>query len=163
MNKIRKLDIKFLFAHPAHFFSLGFGSGLFPKAPGTAGTVVGIPVYLLLAAYLDSTQYAIATAVVIVFGFWVCGITERAIGEHDHGSIVWDEIAGYLITMFLAPTTWWSVLAGFLLFRLFDIWKPYPISWVEQRFNGGVGTMMDDVVAGLFAWLALQMILYFIG
>ena len=123
------------------------------------GTLVALPIYFLMAQYLDSLSYALATLAIITLGFWICGITERALGSHDHGSIVWDEIAGFLVTMFLAPVTWWSIIAGFVLFRAFDIAKPFPISWFDKELKGGFGTVMDDVVAGVFAWLCLQALL----
>lgn len=149
-----------LLLHPAHFLSLGFGSGLLPKAPGTFGTLAAIPVYLLMAHYLTSITYALATLAMLVIGIWICGITERALGTHDHGSIVWDEIVGLLITMYLAPLAWWTILLGFLFFRLFDILKPFPISWLDRNMRGGLGTMIDDVVAGILAWISLQLVLW---
>jgi len=160
MNNGVKPDWKFLLAHPAHFLALGFGSGLSPKAPGTAGTVAAIPVYLLIVALGNDYLYAVITLLVIGTGFWICGFTERKLGAHDHASIVWDEIAGFLITMFLAPITWWSVLAGFLFFRVFDILKPYPVSWFDAHLQGGFGTMIDDVMAGVYAWFAMQIFLF---
>lgn len=160
MNKKVEPDLRFLLSHPAHFLSLGFGAGLFPRAPGTAGTVVAIPLYLLLAGTESVLIYAIVTLLIIVIGVWICGYTERELGSHDHSSIVWDEIAGFLITMFMAPLAWWSVLAGFLLFRLFDIVKPYPVSWFDTHLQGGFGTMIDDVMAGVYAWFVLQVLLY---
>lgn len=156
----RPPDLKFLFSHPAHFLSLGFGAGLSPKAPGTIGTLVAVPVYLVMARYLDHVTYAMVVLGIIALGFWICGITERALGSHDHGSIVWDEIAGFLVTMYLAPVTVWSIFAGFVLFRIFDIAKPFPVSWLDRELEGGFGTVMDDVVAGIFAWICLQAILF---
>lgn len=155
-----KPDLKFMLSHPVHFLSLGFGAGLLPKAPGTYGTLVAIPVYLLMTAVLNQWQYALACMAIIVSGVFLCDFTEKAMGSHDHGSIVWDEIAGYLVTMFLAPVTWWSVLAGFLLFRLFDIAKPFPVSWLDRRLPGGIGTMLDDVAAGLMAFAGLQALVW---
>ena len=158
-NNIRP-GSKFLFSHPAHFLSLGFGAGLSPKAPGTMGTLVAVPIYIVMAQFLDHLTYAIVTLAIVIFGFWICGVTERALGSHDHGSIVWDEIAGFLVTMYLAPVTWWSVVAGFVLFRAFDIAKPFPISWFDKELKGGFGTVMDDIAAGVFAWLCLQGLLF---
>lgn len=163
MNSGVKPDLRFLLAHPAHFLALGFGSGLFPRAPGTAGTVVAIPLYLLLVTTTNHFIYATATLLVIVLGFWICGYAERKLGTHDHASIVWDEIAGYLVTMFLAPLTWWSVLAGFAFFRLFDILKPYPVSWFDTHLKGGFGTMIDDVMAGVYAWFSMQLLLFVVA
>lgn len=157
-KKIKTVPAKLLL-HPAHFLSLGFGSGLLPKAPGTFGTLAAIPLYLLMSYYLTNVLYAIVTVAMLVIGIWICDITERAIGTHDHGSIVWDEVVGFLITMLFAPVSWWTVLAGFVLFRLFDILKPFPISWLDRHMQGGLGTMMDDVAAGIMAWASLQLVL----
>jgi phosphatidylglycerophosphatase A len=138
-----------------HFFAFGFGSGKAPVAPGTFGTLVGIPIYLLLeplAIYI----YVAAVAGMFAAGVWVCRVTERDLGVHDHPSIVWDEIVGYLITMFLAPAGWMWPALGFVLFRLFDIWKPFPIRQLERRIQGGFGNMLDDALAAVYAWLVLQ-------
>jgi len=158
-KKIKNVPVKLLL-HPAHFLSLGFGSGLLPKAPGTFGTLAAIPLYLLMSHYLTNVLYVIVTVAMLVIGIWICGMTEKAIGIHDHGSIVWDEVVGFLITMLFAPVTWWTVLAGFLLFRLFDILKPFPVSWLDRHMQGGLGTMMDDVAAGVLAWVSLQLLLW---
>jgi phosphatidylglycerophosphatase A len=91
-----------------------------------------------------------------VFGIWLCQITEQALGAHDHPSIVWDEIVGFLITMFMVPIGWEWMIAGFLLFRAFDIWKPFPIRQIERRVRGGLGNMLDDALAAVYAWFVLQ-------
>jgi phosphatidylglycerophosphatase A len=138
-----------------HFLAFGFGSGRLPVAPGTFGTLVGIPAYLLLqplAIYI----YVAVVASLFGIGVWLCHVTEQDLGVHDHPGIVWDEIVGYLITMFMAPAGWVWMAAGFLLFRLFDIWKPFPIRQIEHRVRGGFGNMLDDALAALYAWLALQ-------
>jgi len=163
MNHTSKPDKRLLFSSPAHFLALGFGSGLVPKAPGTAGTVAAIPVYLLMAIYLKPAVYLLATVGLIVLGFWICDQTNKALGSHDHGAIVWDEITGFLLTMFMAPVAWWSILAGFVLFRLFDIVKPFPISWFDRHLKGGFGVMVDDVLAGIYAWFCLQAGLFFLS
>jgi phosphatidylglycerophosphatase A len=160
VNKTFAPDRKMLLSHPAHFLSLGFGAGLLPGAPGTFGTIVAIPVYLLMVLNLSTVHYAVVTLVLAGIGMVVCEYTERAIGAHDHGSIVWDEIVGFIITMFLAPVTWWSIVAGFLFFRFFDILKPFPVSWLDTHLRGGIGTMMDDVAAGLLAFASLQLLVY---
>ncbi len=140
----------------ARFLALGFGSGKAPFAPGTFGTLTAIPIYLLLRE-LTPLLYALVVVAMFVLGVWVCQVTEQDIGEHDHASIVWDEIVGYLITMFMAPVGWVWIVAGFLLFRLFDIWKPFPIRALERRIQGGLGNMLDDVLAAVYALVCIQM------
>ena len=146
--------------NPLHWLATGFGSGLSPKAPGTMGTLMAIPCYLLIAG-LPPVAYLGVLLVAAVAGIFICEAATRAIGMDDHGGIVWDEIVGYAITMFLAPTGWWWILAGFLLFRLFDIIKPWPICWFDRRVHGGLGIMLDDIVAGVFAWVCLQLLAHF--
>ncbi|MDO8706351.1 MAG: phosphatidylglycerophosphatase A [Sulfuricaulis sp.] len=138
-----------------HFLAFGFGSGKAPVAPGTFGTLVAIPLYLLLRP-VALPVYAVVVAAMFVIGVWLCRVTEQDLGVHDHSSIVWDEIVGYLITMFMAPAGWEWVVLGFFLFRLFDIWKPFPIRQLERRIHGGFGNMFDDALAAVYAWLVLQ-------
>jgi phosphatidylglycerophosphatase A len=135
---------------PIHLLAFGFGSGLLPKAPGTYGTLVGIPIYLLIQP-LSLINYGAIVLLAFVIGIWLCEVTSRDLGVHDHGGIVWDEIVGYLVTMMVAPSGWLWVVLGFLLFRLFDILKPWPICWFDQKVSGGFGIMLDDLIAGLFA------------
>lgn len=134
---------------PIHLLAFGFGSGLLPKAPGTYGTLVGIPLYLLLQP-LSLLLYSLLVLLAFVAGVWICQRTSDDLGVHDHSGIVWDEIVGYLVAMLLAPSGWVWIAIGFLLFRGFDILKPWPILWIDQRVKGGLGIMLDDVVAGLF-------------
>lgn len=140
-----------------HFLAFGFGTGKAPVAPGTFGTLAGIPIYMFLHP-ASLPVYAGVVAVLFAFGVWLCQVTERDLGVHDHPGIVWDEIVGYLITMFMAPAGWEWMAAGFLLFRLFDIWKPFPIRQIEHRIQGGFGNMLDDALAAVYAWLVLQAI-----
>lgn len=148
----------FRVAHPAHFLALGFGSGLAPWMPGTFGTLAAIPVYLLVAQ-LSLVYYLVLTAAMFAVGVWLCDVTARDAGVHDHPAIVWDEIVGFLITMLAVPPTWYGVLAGFLLFRLFDILKPWPIRLLDRYVKGGFGIMVDDAVAGLFALPLMHLLL----
>lgn len=138
-----------------HFLAFGFGTGRSPVAPGTFGTLVGIPAYLLLQPFAIYIYVAVVAGLFGV-GVWLCQVTERDLGVHDHPGIVWDEIVGYLITMFMAPAGWEWVVLGFLLFRLFDIWKPFPIRQIERRVRGGFGNMLDDALAAAYAWVMLQ-------
>jgi phosphatidylglycerophosphatase A len=145
-----KLTPRQIMSDPVLFLAFGFGSGLAKKAPGTFGTLAAIPVYWLFAQ-ADMAVYSLLTLIVSVAGVWISGIAAEKLGEHDFGGIVWDEIAGFLITMWLVPLTWQTIMAGFILFRFFDILKPWPIKWLDQQVQGGLGIMIDDVLAGLFA------------
>lgn len=147
-----------IWRNPVHFLAFGFGSGAMPFAPGTFGTLVAIPVFLLFSG-LTLWLYLLLTAVMLLLGIWLCHVTAHDLGVHDHSGIVWDEIVGYLITMIAAPPTWQTIVLGFVLFRIFDILKPWPIGWVDKRVQGGLGIMLDDVLAGIFAALVLQMML----
>jgi phosphatidylglycerophosphatase A len=142
-----------------HLLSLGFGTGLVPKLPGTAGTVVGVVLFLPLQ-YLPWQYYLAVTLVMFVAGIWLCGRTADRLGVHDHPAIVWDEIVGYLVTMCLAPPGWMWLLAGFILFRIFDIWKPWPIRWLDKQVRGGLGIMLDDLLAAVYAMICIQIIAY---
>lgn len=148
--------------HPIHFLSFGFGTGLSPRAPGTFGTLAGIPFVLLLGTGSVFT-YAAATALLFVVGIYLCDRTAHALGVHDHPAIVWDEVVGYLVTCFLVPLEAHWLLLGFLLFRVFDILKPWPISWIDRRVTGGFGIMLDDLLAAVPAWLLLQGAVYWAG
>ncbi|MNM75394.1 Phosphatidylglycerophosphatase A [compost metagenome] len=125
------------------------------KAPGTWGTLVGL-MFVPLLQLLPHWGYGLILLLGSLFGFWLCGKVSRDLGVHDHGGIVWDEIVGIWITLWLAPPGWLWLLAGFVLFRVLDILKPWPISWVDRRVHGGVGIMLDDLLAGAAAWLLLQ-------
>lgn len=149
------------FRHPVHFLAIGLGSGAAPKAPGTFGTLAAIPLYVLLAQ-ASVPVYLLLLVVAFAIGVYLCGKTAADWGEHDHGAIVWDEFVGFWITMIAVPLTWYWVLTGFLLFRLFDIWKPWPIKVLDQQVHGGLGIMIDDVVAGLYALLVIQGLLLFV-
>jgi phosphatidylglycerophosphatase A len=141
--------------HPVHFLAFGLGAGLMPVAPGTFGTLVALPLYLYLQQ-LSNGGYLLWVILLFLVGIGLCAKTARDLQTPDHSGIVWDEIVGYLVTMFMAPTGWVWMLLGFLWFRLFDIWKPFPIRWLDRHVHGGLGIMLDDVAAGLAAALALQ-------
>jgi phosphatidylglycerophosphatase A len=141
--------------NPVHFLAFGLGSGASPKAPGTAGTLAAVPLWYLLAQ-TPLAMYLLLVLLAFVIGIWLCGRTSRDLGVHDHGGIVWDEFVGYWITMIAVPVDWIWALVGFILFRLFDIWKPWPIGPVDRHVHGGLGIMLDDVLAGIMAALVLQ-------
>lgn len=144
-----------LLRDPVHCLALGFGSGLAPVAPGTAGTLVGVLLDPLLRL-LDFELRVAVVAAMAVAGVWICGASARRLGVHDHPAIVWDEIVGYLALMLVVPAGWPWALAGFAVFRLFDIWKPWPIRQLDHAVPGGLGIMLDDLVAA--AWGALLIV-----
>ncbi len=156
------MKVAFNLTNPVHFLALGFGSGLLKPGPGTWGTVAAIPVYLALCliASPSSWLYLLITLVLFTVGIYLCGKTASDVGVHDHGSIVWDEIVGYLITMVYFEATLFNILVGFILFRVFDIWKPWPIKLLDKHVHGGFGIMIDDVLAGVFAWIGLFAVHY---
>ena len=153
---------KAILANPIHLLAFGFGAGLFPKAPGTMGTVVAVLIYLVLPS-MPPIIYAGLILLSFVFGIWICGKTAEDLGVHDHGGIVWDEFVGYWITMFMAPSGLFWLLLGFVLFRLLDIFKPWPIKWADKELAGGLGIMLDDVLAGIMAALCMQALVVLIG
>jgi phosphatidylglycerophosphatase A len=143
--------------NPVHLLAFGLGSGVSPVAPGTLGTLVAVPLYLLLEP-LSLFSYLVTVAVAFVAGVWLCDQTSRDLGVHDHGGIVWDEIVGYLVTMALAPEGWLWMLVGFVLFRIFDIFKPWPIGLLDKHVEGGFGIMVDDLLAGIYALVAMLLL-----
>jgi phosphatidylglycerophosphatase A len=153
---------KAILANPIHLLAFGFGAGLSPKAPGTMGTVVAVFIYLVLPN-MPPIIYAGLILLSFVFGIWICGKTAEDLGVHDHGGIVWDEFVGYWITMFMAPSGLFWVLLGFVLFRLLDIFKPWPIKWADKELAGGLGIMLDDVLAGIMAALCMHSLVALIG
>jgi len=144
-----------VFRDPIHFLALGFGAGCAPKAPGTFGTLAAIPLYLL-AQPLPLWAYLLLTTLGFIVGIWICDRAARDLGVHDHPAIVWDEVVGYFVTMIAAPAGWLWIVIGFVLFRVFDILKPWPIRRADQRIGGGFGIMFDDLLAAGYAWLVLQ-------
>jgi len=148
-------NFTFLIKHPAHFLALGFGSGLAPKAPGTFGTIVGLPLFYLIAHYSLNIQLSII-ALLFIIGIYFCDVTGKALGVSDHGSIVWDEIAAMMLVLTITPMHWLWWLIAFGLFRLFDIWKPFPIRQCDAKLKGGFGVMFDDLLAAVYAMIALK-------
>ncbi len=141
--------------NPVHFLAFGLGSGAAPVAPGTFGTLAAVLIYLALPS-MGWMWYLLMLLLTFVAGIWLCGKTADDIGVHDHGGIVWDEFVGLWLTMFLAPPGWVWLVLGFVLFRVFDVLKPWPIRWLDRRVAGGFGIMIDDILAGIFALLCLQ-------
>lgn len=156
---LRAVTIRSVWRNPIHFIGFGFGSGLAPIMPGTFGTLAAIPIYLLMT-HLQLWSYIILTAIFTILSVFICHITSRDIGVHDYTPIVLDEIVGYLVTMIAAPIGWFWVIFGFLLFRVFDIWKPWPIRWLDEHVHGGLGIVIDDLVAAIYSWIVLQLIAF---
>ena len=141
--------------NPVHFLALGFGSGLVPVMPGTFGSLAAVPL-LLLAMNLSLPSFIAVTLIASVVGIYLCGKTADDMQVHDHGSIVWDEIAGMFVTLLFLPITASTLILGFLLFRIFDILKPWPIGIIDKRLHGGMGIMLDDILAGAMACACLH-------
>jgi len=146
-----------LLKNPVHLLSVGFGSGLAPKAPGTFGTIAALPFWYVLQ-FLPPAYYVVVLILAFILGVYLCGATADALGVHDHGGIVWDEFVGLWIALFMVPMHLGWILLGFALFRLFDIWKPWPIRVLDAKVHGGFGIMIDDVLAGIYAYLTLQLL-----
>lgn len=155
-------DRRRLLASPAGWLACGFGSGLTAKAQGTFGSAAAILPWLLLRD-LSPFAWLVILAASFAVGVWACEIAGRILGVADHRSLVWDEFVGQWIALLpalLAP--WWAVVAGFALFRLFDVVKPWPIAWFDRRVKGGLGVMLDDVIAGIAAAAVLWLVLFFV-
>ena len=151
-------DARFLAAHPAHVVALGFGIGLVRWAPGTFATAATLPLYWALAAFMPPLAIALLAVPLFLLGVWACDVTGRDLGVADHGGMVWDEIVAFLPLAALASASLALQAAAFVLFRIFDIWKPFPIRQLERRVKGGFGVMADDVVAAAYAGGALLLV-----
>lgn len=156
--KINKTPIS-IFKNPIHFIACGFGVGAIPYAPGTFGTLLSIPLYLILVQ-LPVTLYVLITGVLVLLGIPLCQITNRDFGTEDHPAAVWDEFASFPIVMIGIPFTWYYLLIGFILFRFFDIFKPSVIGWLDRNIHGGLGAMLDDVAAAMCSLMILQLIIH---
>jgi phosphatidylglycerophosphatase A len=140
-----------LLKNPVLMLGFGFGSGLAPKAPGTFGTLLGLVLFIPVILW-SQTAAIIVLVTSLLFGNYICGKSAEIIGVHDHGGIVWDEFAGiWLVMLFLPEQTILFWVYAFVAFRIFDIWKPYPISLADRKLNGGFGIMFDDVLAAIYA------------
>ena len=159
LNKSDFPDLKFLLSHPSHFIALGFGAGLARLAPGTFGTLVGLPLFYCLMATPELVHYT-TIAVLFFIGIPICTRAGTALGVADHCSIVWDEIVAMMLILEFTPHSaqWW--LTAFTLFRIFDIWKPFPIRQYDAKIKGGFGVMFDDLLAAIYALIALKVMLW---
>ena len=141
--------------HAVHWLALGLGLGRIPGSPGTFGTLLAVPLFMAMSR-LGPAPYAAIVVVMFVAGIFICGQTARDFGEVDPGYIVYDEIVGFLVAMFMLPADWRWILAGFITYRVFDIVKPFPIDWVEDKLGTGASIMADDVIAGLYTLAILH-------
>lgn len=146
---------RFVLSRPAHFIAFGFGSGLMRPGPGTAGTLAAVPLFWFLIVRMPDMVFLGLLAVLFVVGVWACGAAGRALGVHDHGGIVFDEMVAFMLVLFLIPREPVWQAFGFLLFRLFDILKPVPIRHFDRTLKGGLGVMFDDLLAALYALLVM--------
>ncbi len=146
-----------IWRNPIHFIAFGFGVGVIPWAPGTFGTLLAIPFYLLMAN-MPFGLYASLTGLFILLAIVICHVAARELNVHDHPGMVLDEVVGYLLTMLGAPPGWLWVIIGFVLFRIFDIWKPWPIGWIDRKVSGGFGIVLDDLLAAVYSLVILQII-----
>ena len=151
-----------IWRNPIHFLAFGLGSGAAPKAPGTFGTLAAVIPFYFILQHLTNQQYLFMLIITSIVGIYLCHKTAKDLGVHDHSGIVWDEFVGYWITMWLAPTGWLYIVLGFALFRLFDILKPWPISWLDKNVGGGFGIMVDDILAGVMSLVILQALAHFV-
>ncbi len=156
MNGPGKSLARRVLTDPVHILAFGFGTGLAPYAPGTVGSILGVALAWFTLDLGLMTRMGCA-AFLFLFGIWICGESARRLGIHDHGGIVWDEIAGMYVTLLAAPYTITAWILGFLLFRAFDIVKPWPIRDLDHRLGGGLGIMLDDLVAALYAAILLAL------
>ena len=151
---IARPTLRFVFSHPAHFIAFGGGAGLSPVAPGTVGTMLALPIHYFLAPQLPWIYLAVCVAL-FGLGVWACAVTGRALGAADHGGMVWDEVVAYLLVLFFVPDGANWLAFAFLLFRLFDIWKPPPIRYYDRTLKNGFGVMFDDLIAAGYTLLVL--------
>lgn len=143
--------------HPAHFLAFGFGAGLVPVAPGTAGTLLAFPLFWWIAPRLAAGEFFALLAVMFVAGIWACAKTGRALGVADYGGMVWDEVVAFLLVLYFTPDSYYWQACAFLLFRVFDILKPQPIRYYDRTFKNGFGVMLDDLVAAFYVLLLLAL------
>lgn len=150
-----KPDIAFVHVRLAHFVAMGAGVGLVRFAPGTFGTFAAIPLYHLLDSLFEPVSLLLILDVFFIMGIWACAVTGRALNSPDHSGMVWDEIVAFMLVLFFTPSHWIWQLAAFLLFRFFDIVKPAPIGYLDQRLKGGLGVMLDDLLAAFYTLLCI--------
>lgn len=149
---------RFVLEHPAHFIAFGGGIGLMPWAPGTFGTLLGFPLFWLLAPHLDPVEFTAAFILLFLVGVWACAVTGRHIGMADHHGMIWDETIAFVLVLWFVPDTGPWQANAFLLFRLFDIAKPPPIRHYDRTLHGGFGVMFDDLLAAFYTLIVLALV-----
>lgn len=156
--KSSRVSVAFLFQHPAHFIALGFGTGLAPKAPGTAGTLLAYPIFFGLIGALSLVQQLTIVVALFLGGIWCCTVTGRNLGVVDHGAIVWDEVVAMLLVLTFTPFGWMWYALAFALFRVMDILKPFPIGLADRKIKNGFGVMFDDLIAAIYSIAVLNIL-----
>ena len=146
---------RFTFAHPAHVIALGMGTGLAPVAPGTVGTALAFPIFMLLDRWLDAPWLFAVIVIFFAIGVWACGRTGRDLGVSDHGAMNWDEVVAMLLILLIVPDGWEWWILSFVVFRVFDVLKPPPIRYIDRTMKGGLGVMFDDIVAAFYTLLVV--------
>ena len=154
---------RFTFAHPAHFIALGFGTGLAPVAPGTFGTLLAFPLFMLLGRWLEPLELLAVIAGFFVIGVWACGRTGRDLGVADHGAMNWDEVVAMMLILLIIPDGWEWWIFAFGVFRFFDVVKPQPIRHIDRSMKGGLGVMFDDIVAAFYTLFLVAAVKRFLG
>jgi phosphatidylglycerophosphatase A len=146
---------KLKLSDPVHLIAVGFGSGLAKKAPGTMGTLAALPIVAVMNL-MPIPWYILWTLLFFLLGIYVCGKTARDLEIHDHPGLVWDEFVGLMFSCIALPSGWFWLFVAFVLFRAFDIFKPYPINLIDTHMKGGLGIMLDDLVAGAMTFISVQ-------
>jgi len=154
---------RFVLAHPARFIALGFGTGLAPVAPGTFGTLLAFPLFMLLDRWLDPLPLLAVIAAFFAIGVWACGRTGRDLGVADHGAMNWDEVVAMMLILLIIPNEWEWWLFAFGAFRFFDVVKPPPIRHFDRTMKGGLGVMFDDIVAAFYTLLLVAAVKRLLG
>jgi phosphatidylglycerophosphatase A len=160
LPRSRNIDWHFVIAHPAHTIAFSFGAGLMPIAPGTFGTLAAMPLYVFLRGMFSSVLLLLVWFMLVLIGIWACEKVARQIGVKDYGGVCWDETVAFLAVLYVVPDTWFWWGLAFVLFRLFDITKPYPIAYFDSRIKNGFGVMLDDLLAALYTVVVLAVVLH---
>jgi phosphatidylglycerophosphatase A len=156
--KTKGVDLSRIWHDPLHFITCGFGLGMLP-APGTWGTLLGVVIYLIIHP-APLWLYIVIVVILNVAGVFMCDKVNKDLNTDDHPAAVWDEVAAFPIVMIAVPLTWYWVVIGFILFRIFDIFKPGPLGWLDRNVHGGFGVMIDDVAAALISLAILQIFVH---
>ena len=154
------MNLRKIGPRPSLWIAFGLGTGLVPRAPGTVGTLLGIPLVIVIGQVPGALWQLVILAALFVFGCRVCQHAANWLDKKDPGAIVFDEVVGYCVAMALVPITPATLIVAFVLFRIADIFKPWPISWIDRKLSGGIGIMADDLVAGILVNLVIHVLIY---